>query len=141
MRQWARKKAQNLLTLSPPWAYFNRNKSKPMKTKPLSEVVQSATPLPYRAKKSSDGIVIANESAYASGAASVTTVPRIRSEYESNAALLAHSPAALLKCVEALEDCVESLSRLPDADNAYRVTCLNQARAALAFATSVPVPL
>lgn len=31
----------------------------------------------------------------------------------------------------ALADCVESLIRLPDADKAYRQTCINQARAAL----------
>ena len=36
----------------------------------------------------------------------------------------------------ALSDCAESLSRLPDADRAYRATCLQQARTAIANATA-----
>jgi len=48
----------------------------------------------------------------------------------ANAHLIAAAPAML----EALEDCVESLSRLPDINGAYRVTCLQQARAAIAQA-------
>jgi hypothetical protein len=33
--------------------------------------------------------------------------------------------------VEALADCMESLKRLPDTEDAYRVTCIEQARQAL----------
>lgn len=41
---------------------------------------------------------------------------------------------AKIKALEqALKDCVESLSRLPDTDGAYRVTCLESAKAALAL--------
>lgn len=36
--------------------------------------------------------------------------------------------------VEALEDCIQSLERLPNVDGAYRVTCIQQARAAIAKA-------
>jgi hypothetical protein len=35
------------------------------------------------------------------------------------------------KLVEALNDCIESLKRLPDVDGAYRVTCIQQAQALL----------
>ncbi len=34
----------------------------------------------------------------------------------------------------ALEDCLQSLERLPDNEGAYRVTCIQQARAAIAQA-------
>lgn len=52
--------------------------------------------------------------------AHVSEVERLRA---SNADLLA-----------ALKDCSESLERLPNVDGAYRVTCLQQARAAIAKA-------
>lgn len=51
-------------------------------------------------------------------------------EVAANAHLISSAPDLL----SALEDCVESLSRLPDTDGAYRVTCLQQARAAIAKA-------
>jgi hypothetical protein len=51
-------------------------------------------------------------------------------ETRANARLIAAAPELL----EALEDCVESLSRLRNADGAYRVTCLQQVRAAIAKA-------
>ncbi len=49
---------------------------------------------------------------------------------EANARLIASAPELL----EALQDCVESLSRLDDKDDAYRVACLKQAREAIAKA-------
>lgn len=36
------------------------------------------------------------------------------------------------KLLEALKDCVESLTRLPDVEGAYRTTCINQACAVIA---------
>ncbi len=48
-------------------------------------------------------------------------------EQEANARAI----AALPECLAALADCLESLSRLPDSEAAYRVTCISQARAAL----------
>ncbi len=48
-------------------------------------------------------------------------------EADANARLIAQAPAML----DALRDCVESLSRLPNVDGAYRVTVLSQARAIL----------
>ncbi len=56
--------------------------------------------------------------------------PEAFSRHEANARLIAAAPCILA----ALEDCVESLSRLPDVDGAYRVTCIEQARAAIAKA-------
>ena len=49
-------------------------------------------------------------------------------------AKLAADNAALLA---ALEDALASLARLPDVPGAYRVTCLQQARAALAAARGI----
>lgn len=49
---------------------------------------------------------------------------------EKEAPLLAAAPELLA----ALEDALESLSRLKDAHDAYRVTCISQARAAIAKA-------
>ena len=40
---------------------------------------------------------------------------------------------------EAMADCVNSLERLTDADGAYRITCITQAKRALA-ATAPPKP-
>ena len=40
---------------------------------------------------------------------------------------------------EAMADCVNSLERLTDADGAYRITCITQAKQALA-ATAPPKP-
>ena len=39
------------------------------------------------------------------------------------------------RLLTALKDCVQSLERLPDVDGAYRVTCINQAKQAIANAT------
>lgn len=49
---------------------------------------------------------------------------------EANAHLIAAAPALLA----ALEDALESLRRLPDAPDAYRITCINQAEDAIASA-------
>lgn len=40
--------------------------------------------------------------------------------------------------LEALEDAVESLRRLPDVEGAYRVTCIDQAQAAIRATRSNP---
>lgn len=53
-----------------------------------------------------------------------------RSKNLANALLIVAAPELLA----ALEDCVESLSRLPDREGAWRVTSLHQARAAIAKA-------
>ena len=53
-----------------------------------------------------------------------------KEETRANARIIASAPALL----GALKDCVESLERLPDLDGAYRQTCINQARAAIALA-------
>ena len=54
------------------------------------------------------------------------------SERDANATRLALCWNMHDELVEALKDCTESLKRLPDTDGAYRVTCLQQARAVLA---------
>ncbi len=46
---------------------------------------------------------------------------------DGDASLISAAPDLLA----ALEDCLQSLERLPDRDGAYRVTCISQARAAL----------
>lgn len=66
-------------------------------------------------------------------------VDQYRGEHMSNKVYLAHSANVLPKLVEALNDCVESLSRLEDKDDAYRVTCLQQAQKALTLAREVEI--
>ena len=53
------------------------------------------------------------------------------SEQWANARLIAAAPDLL----EAASDALESLRRLPDAPDAYRVTCIGQLEAAVAKAT------
>lgn len=54
-----------------------------------------------------------------------------QAEYDANCRLMVAAP----ELFTALADCVESLMRLPDAEDAYRVTCINQAKAALRLVT------
>jgi hypothetical protein len=51
-------------------------------------------------------------------------------EVEANACLIAAAPELL----QVLKDCLQSLERLPDVDGAYRVTCISEAKQAIAKA-------
>lgn len=53
---------------------------------------------------------------------------------ESTAEFITRACNAHNDLVSALRDCIESLARLEDKPDAYRVTCMTQARAALAKA-------
>ncbi len=55
---------------------------------------------------------------------------KVEPEYAHEAPLLAAAPVLF----QALRDALESLSRLPDVEGAYRVTCMKQAEMALALA-------
>lgn len=63
------------------------------------------TPGPWRTIQSTDGVVVLNESALASGAASVVIVTPIRSEYEANARLIAAAPELLEALVHLVHAC------------------------------------
>ena len=43
----------------------------------------------------------------------------------------ARAIAALPELLAALEDCLQSLERMPETEGAYKFTCINQAKAAL----------
>lgn len=53
---------------------------------------------------------------------------------EANAEFIVTACNSFEAVRDALSDCVECLTRLNDAEGAYRVTCLTQARAALDLA-------
>lgn len=59
---------------------------------------------------------------------------RIVAQFTTHDHEVARMVAASLDTLTALEDCRESLSRLEDSDGAYRVTCIEEARQALASA-------
>ncbi len=52
-------------------------------------------------------------------------------ESEADAAFIVRACNSHEELLAALEDCIESLSRLPNLDGAYRITCIAQAQAAL----------
>jgi hypothetical protein len=56
------------------------------------------------------------------------TGKRVATVFETGAT---QAIAALPDLLAALADCLQSLSRLPDTPDAYRITCMGQARAAL----------
>jgi hypothetical protein len=57
----------------------------------------------------------------------ICTTSHVNDETEANARLIAAAPDLLA----ALRDALESLRRLPNAEGAYRVTCIGQAEAAI----------
>ena len=56
--------------------------------------------------------------------------PKVDTSAEADARLIAAAPDLLA----ALSDCLESLSRMPGSPGAYRITCMTQARTAIAKA-------
>lgn len=52
-------------------------------------------------------------------------------DYSNEAPANIQAIRAVPQLLAALNDCLESMSRMPDTDGAFRVTCIQQARAAL----------
>lgn len=117
-----------------------------MKTKPLSEVVEAANLGELFADEAHSIVARRTDGKPTEASDLVATVFDVNIGHERAvpvSALLAHSPAALLKCVEALE----RIAGQPfvggcSPQSAARGVCELQdiARAAITFANSVPVP-
>jgi len=89
------------------------------------------TPGPWKEARKSHFCIVGNGGTFvADMRPSASTAGISTPRQEANARAIAAIPALL----EALEDCLQSLQRLPDSPDAYRATCIFQAREALRLA-------
>lgn len=66
-------------------------------------------------------------------------LPEFRADFAQSITEALNQNAIISDLCAALRDCMVSLSRLSDTGDAYRVTCMTQAAAALAKAEGAPV--
>lgn len=89
------------------------------------------TPGPWRVGKTDDGKLYVD-----CAGLPVICVEQYRNGHEANAKLISAAPELLI----AAKDALESLKRLPDAEGAFRATCIYELEHAIAKATDATTP-